>query len=170
MSFLGNALGFEAFHTKDLWKGIKKDPKRLILGVDPWSTKVWNKVLGKKDEPLVDQLGGAYGGHTISAFGNNEGGVYKRAEDAGIDTGAGKNMQDIAHVVAAAYGANGLMNIGGGGQGGQTQGGMQNHMPQMPGQQQQQPKNTWLADELARQEKEKELKKQIAEQMGPRYV
>lgn len=40
----------------------------------------------------------------------------------------------------------------------------------LPQQQQQQPKNTWLADELERQQKEQELKKQIAAQMGPQYV
>lgn len=115
MSFLGDTLGFENFHLKDLWKGIKKDPKRLVLGVDPMSTKVWNKALNRDDEPLVDQMGGAYGGHTLSAFGNNDGGVYKRAEDAGINTGPGKKMQDLAHVVAALYGGKGLSDIGGSG-------------------------------------------------------
>lgn len=114
MSFLSDALGFEAFHAKDLWNGIKRDPKRLVLGVDPLSTKVWNGILGRKDAPLVDQLGGAYGGHTISAFGNNDGGVYKRAREAGVDTGAGEKMQDIAHVVASIYGANGLYGAAGG--------------------------------------------------------
>lgn len=114
MSFLGDALGFEKFHAGDLWDRIKKDPKRLVLGVDPLSTKVWNKVLGKKDEPLVDQLGGAYGGHTISAFGNNDGGVYKRAREAGIDTGAGEKMQDFAHMLASIYGGNGLYGASGG--------------------------------------------------------
>lgn len=113
MSFVSDALGFEAFHTKDLWNRLKKDPKRIVLGVDPLSTKAWNAVLGKHDKPLVDQLGGAYGGHTISAFGNQDGGVYKRAEDAGINTNAGKSMQDAAHVVAAIFGAQGLSGIGG---------------------------------------------------------
>jgi hypothetical protein len=113
-SFAGDALDFEKFHAKDLWRGIKKDPKRLLLGVDPWSTKVWNKILNRDDEPLVDQMGGAYGGHTFSAFGNKDGGVYGRAEAAGVPTGAGGNMQDAAHLIAAFYGGKGLMNIGGG--------------------------------------------------------
>lgn len=114
MSFFGDALGFEAFHAGDLWDRLKKDPKRIVLGVDPLSTKAWNGILGRKDEPLVDQLGGAYGGHTISAFGNNDGGVYKRAREAGIDTGAGEKMQDAAHVIASIYGANGLYGATGG--------------------------------------------------------
>lgn len=112
MSFFGDALNFEQFHFKDMWNKLKKDPKRVVLGVDPLSTKAWNAVLGRKDEPIVDQLGGAYGGHTISAFGNTDGGVYKRAEEAGVDTKAGGQMQDIAHVIAAIYGAQGLGNIG----------------------------------------------------------
>jgi hypothetical protein len=123
LSFLGDALSFESFHAKDLWDRIKKDPKRLVLGVDPLSTKAWNAVLGRKDEPLVDQLGGAYGGHTISAFGNNDGGVYARAEAAGVPTSAGKDMQNAAHVISAIYGGQGVSNIGAGNMGGLGNGG-----------------------------------------------
>lgn len=130
MSQLSDILGFESFHTKDLLNGIKKDPKRLILGVDPYSTKAWNKVLGKNDQPLVDQMGGAYGGHAISAFGNNEGGVYKRAQDAGIDTEAGAGMQDLAHAVSAIFaGQYGAGQLGGGASGG-TKGGFGFGQPQ----------------------------------------
>lgn len=42
-------------------------------------------------------------------------------------------------------------------------------MPQMPGQQKQQ-KNTWLEEELERQEKERKLRAMIADQLGPQYV
>jgi hypothetical protein len=112
-SFAKDAIDFEKFHAGDLWDRIKKDPKRLVLGVDPASTKVWNAVLGRKDKPLVDQMGGAYGGHTFSAFGNKDGGVYQRAEAAGVPTGAGGNMQDAAHVIAAIMAGRGLSNIGG---------------------------------------------------------
>lgn len=114
MSFLSDELGFESFVGKDFFRGLSKDPKRIFLGVDPLSTKAWNGILGRKDAPLVDQLGGAYGGHTISAFGKNDGGVYARARDAGIDTGAGEKMQDAAHVIASIYGANGLYGATGG--------------------------------------------------------
>lgn len=163
MSFVGDDLGFNLFVAKDFFKGLKKDPKRALLGVDPLSTKMWNGILGRKDKPLVDQLGGPYGGHTISAFGKQDGGVYQRARDAGINTSGSEKMQDAAHVIAAMYGANGLMNIGGGMQGqGQQQGGMQGKM-QMP--QQQQPKNSALEDELKRQQEERDLRQQIAQQM-----
>lgn len=103
MSFFGDVFGFEKFHAGDLWDRIKDDPKRLVLGVDPWSTKIWNKALNRDDEPLVDQMGGPYGGHTISAFGNKDGGVYQRAQDAGINTGPGGGMHDAAHVISALY-------------------------------------------------------------------
>jgi hypothetical protein len=95
-----------------LWDRLRKDPKRAILGVDPWSTKAWNAVLGRDDEPLVDQLGGAYAGHTFSSGENKDGGVYARAEAAGVPTNAGGDLQDAAHVIASIYGAQGLGNAG----------------------------------------------------------
>lgn len=122
MGYLSDALKFETFHTKDLWDRLKKDPKRLVLGVDPWSTKAWNAVLGRDDEPLVDQLGGAYAGHTFSMGENKDGGVYERARAAGVPTEAGGDLQDAAHVIASMYGAQGLGgaagNVFGGGSGG----------------------------------------------------
>jgi hypothetical protein len=227
VSFLGDDLKFNAFVGKDFFKNLKHDPKRAILGVDPLSTKLWNKILNRDDKPLVDQLGGPYGGHTISAFGKQNGGVYQRARDEGIDTGASEKMQDLAHVVAAVYGAGGIAGAGGGtpaaggegatGWGGAGTGGFEGALSFGPGmsvgggnagqlasaggiqggagigsateggaasafnwqdlakqgmksQQQQTPKNKWLEEELARQDKERELKRQIAEQLGTRYV
>lgn len=114
---------FDKFALKDIWKGIKKDPERLLVGaIDPLSTKMWNGILGKDYEPLIDQMGGPYGGHTISAFGNQDGGVYKRAEEAGIDTKKGGRMHDAAHVVSAIFGGQGLMGAGQGFLGGGAQG------------------------------------------------
>lgn len=119
---LSDVLDFEAFNLKDMWKKVKKDPERLLIGaVDPWSTKMWNGITGSNYEPIVDQMGGAYGGHTISAFGNQTGGAYGRAQDAGIDTMAGAQVQDLAHVIAAMYaGGYGADKLGGmvGGQSG----------------------------------------------------
>lgn len=126
MSFLGSTLGFEAFNAKDMWNKLRQDPKRAVLGVDPLSTKAWNAVLGEHKEPIVDQLGGAYGGHVVSAFGNKDGGVYKRAQDAGIDTKAGGQLQDAAHVISAIYGGNGLYGAGGGNAGSGIGGPFQN--------------------------------------------
>ncbi|MGC4028930.1 MAG: hypothetical protein QM696_08665 [Steroidobacteraceae bacterium] len=105
MNFLNNVLGFEAFNAKDMLGKLKKNPERLFLGAaDPLSSRMWGKVTGKDYEPLVDQMGGAYGGHTLSVFGNKDGGVYQRARDAGIDTNAGGMMHDAAHIVSAMYG------------------------------------------------------------------
>lgn len=105
---LKDVFNFEQFHLGDLWDRIKEDPKRLLLGVDPLSTKVWNGVLNRDDKPLVDQLGGPYGGHTISAFDNKDGEVYQRAKDAGINTEDPGQLHDIAHVIAGKYGLQGI--------------------------------------------------------------
>jgi hypothetical protein len=106
---------FDKFALKDIWGQIKDNPERLLVGaIDPWSTKAWNSALGKDWEPMIDQMGGPYGGHTVSAFGNQDGGVYKRAADAGIDTKKGGQMHDIAHIVSAFYGGQGIMGLGGG--------------------------------------------------------
>lgn len=111
MSFLGNVFDFEAFNLKDMWGKLKDDPERIFLGAaDPLSSKFWGEVTGKDYEPLVDQMGGAYGGDWISAFGNGQdGGVYGRAKEAGIDTKAGGYMHDAAHVLSAIFGGQGLM-------------------------------------------------------------
>ena len=106
---------FDKFALKDIWGQIKDNPERLLVGaIDPLSTKMWNGILGKDYEPLIDQMGGPYGGHTISAFGNQDGGVYGRAEAAGIDTKTGGQMHDAAHVLSAIFGGQGLMGLGGG--------------------------------------------------------
>ena len=115
---------FDAFALKDIWKGIKKNPERLFLGAaDPLSSKMWGKALGKDYEPLIDQMGGPYGGHTISAFGKNDGGTYARARAAGIDTSKGEKMHDGAHVLSAIFGGQGLGNVAQGFMGGGSAGG-----------------------------------------------
>ena len=120
MSFIRDVLGFEKFHAGDLWDKIKADPKRMLLGaVDPWSTKLWNHTgVGKDWEPLVDQMGGAYGGNTLT-LGDTGEGVYGRAQAAGVPTAAGSQMHDVAHLIssmfAGGYGAGklGATQIGG---------------------------------------------------------
>lgn len=114
---LGDIFDFELFNAKDMLGKVKKDPWRLLVGAgDPLSTKAWNKITGKNMEPLVDQMGGAYGGDWISAFGKGQdGGVYGRAKAAGIDTKAGGRAHDVAHVVSAIMAGNyGLGQMGGG--------------------------------------------------------
>lgn len=79
---------FEDFNLKDIARKLKEDPKRLLLGVDKGSTKVWNKALGRDDEPIVNE----WGGPTPEA--------YQRAIEAGIDVGPGAGMHQIAQLVA----------------------------------------------------------------------
>lgn len=106
MSWFGNVLKFEGFNGKEMLKDVLHDPTRLITGVDPFSTKLWNGILGTDKKPIVDQMGGATGDR------------YRDAEAAGIDVSAGKGMQNVAHVIAAlaaaGYGAEALGGAGGG--------------------------------------------------------
>lgn len=90
--WLKNALRFEASRLGDMWEGIKKDPKRLILGVDPLSTGAWNFILGRHDEPIV----GDFGGPTQQN--------YINAENKGIPTGSAQTLNGIAKTIAAFYG------------------------------------------------------------------
>lgn len=106
MSWLGDVVGFEAFNGKKIGKALMDDPSRLLTGVDPASTGLWNTVLGTHNKPIVDQMGGATGQ------------TYKDASAAGINTGPGHSMQNLAHAIAAAYAMQGLSGIGGGGSGG----------------------------------------------------
>lgn len=107
MSWFGDLGSFELFHGKDLLKNIWSHPTRLLTGIEPVSTKLSNTILGRDDKPLVDQMGGATGDD------------YRKAEAAGINTSAGKGMQNLAHVVAAieagGYGANALGGTAGAG-------------------------------------------------------
>jgi hypothetical protein len=111
MSFLGNLGSFEAFNLKGMLNQVKDNPARLFYGsADPLSTKVWNKILGTDDKPLIDQWGGA-AKHR-----------YQEAEDAGIDTSAGRTGHNVAKTIASFYAggygadkAGGLLGSGGGG-------------------------------------------------------
>ena len=111
MGWLSNALKFEVSRTKDIFKGIKNDPKRLLLGVDGPSTALWNGVLGREDEPIV----GALGAPTEQNYAN--------AEARGIDTGPGRTMNTAAQMVAALYGGQALGAVGGAAGGGAGAGG-----------------------------------------------
>ena len=98
MSFLKDVLSFEKFNLGDMWDKVKHDPGRLFLGaLDPASTSLWNKVLGKDWEPLVDQFGGAYGGDAIT-LGDTGRGVYGRAAAAGVPTEAGSQRRRLQKV------------------------------------------------------------------------
>lgn len=112
MSFLGDVGSFEMFNLGAMGNQVKDNPARLLYGsADPFSTSVWNKVLGTNDKPLVDQFGGAAPQR------------YGEAEEAGINTGPGKSMHTAAKMIAsifaggaaagAASGAGGAASAGG---------------------------------------------------------
>lgn len=95
MKFLGDVFEFERHKLKNMGKKVKENPEQLLIGAgDPFSAKVWGKVLNKDYEPLVDQWGGATKDD------------YKSAEAAGIDTKAGKGMHSVARAIASIYAGN----------------------------------------------------------------
>jgi len=92
MSWLGDVGDFEYFNLGKMGQQIGDNPARMLYGsADPFSTSVWNKVLGTDDKPLVDQWGGAAKQR------------YQEAEDAGINTGPGATMHGIARTIASIY-------------------------------------------------------------------
>jgi len=92
MSFLGDVGDFEYFNLGRMADQIKENPARMLYGsADPFSTSVWNGVLGTDDKPLVDQWGGAAKQR------------YQEAEDAGINTGPGATMHGVARTIASFY-------------------------------------------------------------------
>ena len=104
MSWFGDVGNFELFNLKGMGKQIKDNPARLLYGsADPFSTKVWNKALGRDDKPLVDQWGGA-ADHR-----------YDDAEEAGINTGPGKTMHGVAKTIAGIFAGGAASGAMGGG-------------------------------------------------------
>lgn len=92
MSFLGDVGSFEMFNLGAMGNQVKDNPARLFYGsADPFSTNMWNKVLGTNDKPLVDQWGGAAPQR------------YEEAQDAGINTGPGKSMHTVAKAIASVF-------------------------------------------------------------------
>lgn len=95
MSFwddVGDALEFEWYHAKELWSDIKDDPERLFIGaIDPISTDMWNQVLGKDYEPMVNQWGGA----------TNE--RFVGAAEEGMNVEPAMFMHDTAKSIAQSY-------------------------------------------------------------------
>lgn len=89
---LGDVLDFKVFQGEDMLKAIGDDPLRFLLtGPDTFSTKIWDTVTGKNDQPLVDPFGGA-----SSA-------VEARARAAGINTGPGMGLEKLGDVIAGAF-------------------------------------------------------------------
>ncbi|MBA4362728.1 MAG: hypothetical protein C0411_18670, partial [Pseudomonas sp.] len=104
MSFFGDMGSFELFNLGAMGNQVKDNPARLFYGsADPFSTGMWNKVLGTNDKPMVDQWGGAAPQR------------YEEAQDAGINTGPGKTMHTIAKTIASIYAGGAAGGLLGGG-------------------------------------------------------
>jgi hypothetical protein len=105
MGFFSDLFKFENHFSVNFFKDIKKDPSRLLTGVDPFSTKAWNAVTGSDKKPLVNM------------FGSPGEQYYESAKAKGINTGAATDFHAVADMVAAFYGAQGIAGIGGGSSG-----------------------------------------------------
>jgi hypothetical protein len=94
--FFDSVVKFKLFEGKSVVGSILKDPTRLVTGVDPASTRVWNAATGSDNKALVDQWGGTTRDTALAA---------KRA---GIDIRPGMALEAVAHMVASYYAGAGL--------------------------------------------------------------
>lgn len=98
-------------------KGIIKQPDRLLTGsFDPISTGLWNKILGRNYDPLVNQVGGPTK-KTLNDVGANRlaRGAFKGADilattlgTAGAANGVGNAFGSVGAGAGGAGGAGGL--------------------------------------------------------------
>lgn len=87
-----DVVGFEKSHLDNMVDKVKADPERLVVGAaDPFSSKVWGKVLNKDYTPIVDQFGGAPADS------------YQKAANEGVDIRAGAAAHTVARTIASAY-------------------------------------------------------------------
>jgi hypothetical protein len=101
MSWLGDVFKFENFNLNNNWQKLKENPERAFIGaMDEGSTKVWNKAfdwtapltgIHRHYEPMTDYWGGAPKDS------------YTKAEAAGINTGPGRSMHNVAKTIASLY-------------------------------------------------------------------
>jgi hypothetical protein len=114
MSWIGDVIKFENFNLGNQWDKLKKNPERAFIGaMDEGSTKVWNKAfdltapvtgIRRNYEPMTDYFGGASKDS------------YTKANAAGINTGPGRSMHNVAKAITAAYaGGYGASQLGAGG-------------------------------------------------------
>jgi hypothetical protein len=82
----------QALGWKDGIKAIGKDPTRLLTGIDPVSTGLWNKIKGTDDKALVN----LYGSPTKDTF--------RHAEEKGIDTTGARDFFKIGDSIAGFMG------------------------------------------------------------------
>jgi hypothetical protein len=97
---------FVKYARKNAWNTIKENPARLLYGaVDPASTWAWNKVLGRDDKPILNQLGSPQGGGDLGL--NKSGGVYADARKDGLsrdEVAQGQTFFGVGDTIAGFYG------------------------------------------------------------------
>ncbi len=101
MGLFKKLTGFQNSFSKNFTKDLFKDPTRLLTGIDPLSTKLWNGVTGSDKKSLVN------------VFGSPGEQYYQQAEADGIDVGPSRTLHGIADVVAGFYAGQGLGNLAG---------------------------------------------------------
>lgn len=110
MSWLGDVLKFENFNLANQWGKLKENPERPFIGaMDKGGSLAWNKIynlagINKRYEPMTDWYGGASDDS------------YAKAQNAGINTGPGRSMHNVAKAITSAYvGGYGASQLGAGG-------------------------------------------------------
>jgi len=104
---------FDKFHFRESWDQIKKNPLR-VMAPSPISTKAWNEITGRDDDPLVNQLGGPPKQR------------YQEFVDQGGDIGAAERAgtaHQIAATIASIYAGGALAGVAGGAGGAAAGGG-----------------------------------------------
>lgn len=104
-----DVLDFESFQLKDWWDRIRHNEDnslvQLSLGAwDPLSAKLFGGSLGQDWEPFVNAWGGPMGGGTMGT--DKGGGIYERAEAAGVNTRTSGASHSIAEMIAQYYAGN----------------------------------------------------------------
>lgn len=109
MSWLGDVLKFENFNLANQWGKLKENPERPFIGaMDKGGSLAWNKIydlagINKRYEPMTDWYGGASDDS------------YAKAQNAGINTGPGRSMHNVAKAITSAYvGGYGASQLGAG--------------------------------------------------------
>jgi hypothetical protein len=98
MSFLSDLIGYQKHNLGIMGGEIKDKPWRLLLGsADPASTKLWNGILGRDDDPMVT----VWGGSPQENFESYEAGGGNAAPARGMDAIA----DSIAGYFAGGYGS-----------------------------------------------------------------
>lgn len=92
---INNVFDTNIFHGEAIWDGIRDDPLRALVGAgDPFSTNVWNQILGEDWEPLVSQTGGITEQQLLDA------------QASGIDISDARGAYSVADTIALMYAGN----------------------------------------------------------------